>query len=203
MKFSVYRFDPEVDKKSYMKKYEVDLDDNDQMLLDALMKIKQQDETLALRKSCREGVCGSDGMNINGKNGLACVTKLKDLKEPVVIRPMPGLPVVKDLIVNMDQFFKNYHDVKPYFINNEKAPKTEILQSYRFLADSRDQGGEERLEFLDHEDRLFRCHNIMNCADVCPKGLSPAKAISGIKEMQFKNKKKSVRKIFSLKKESS
>ena len=129
MKFSVYRFDPEVDKKPYMKKYEVDLDDGDQMLLDALMKIKQQDETLALRKSCREGVCGSDGMNINGKNGLACVTKLKDLKEPVVIRPMPGLPVIKDLIVDMDQFFKNYHDVKPYFINNEEAPKTERLQS--------------------------------------------------------------------------
>ena len=106
MKFSVYRFDPEFDKKPYMKKYEVDLDDGDQMLLDALMKIKQQDETLALRKSCREGVCGSDGMNINGKNGLACVTKLKDLKEPVVIRPMPGLPVIKDLIVDMDQFLK-------------------------------------------------------------------------------------------------
>jgi succinate dehydrogenase / fumarate reductase iron-sulfur subunit len=78
-----------------------------------------------------------------------------------------------------------------------------LLQSYRFLADSRDQGGEERLEFLDHEDRLFRCHNIMNCADVCPKGLSPAKAISGIKELQFKRKKSSVKKIFSLKKESS
>jgi len=179
------------------------------------------------------------------KNGLACVTKLKDLKEPVVIRPMPGLPVIKDLIVDMDQFFKNYQDVKPYFINNDPPPTTErlqspedrkkldglyecilcgacttscpsfwwgpdkfmgpaaLLQSYRFLADSRDQGSEERLEFLDHEDRLFRCHNIMNCADVCPKGLSPAKAISGIKEMQFKNKKKSVRKIFSLKKESS
>ena len=245
MKFSIYRFDPEKDKKPYMQKYDIALDDNDQMLLDALMKIKQTDETLALRKSCREGVCGSDSMNINGKNGLACVTKLKDLKEPVVIRPMPGLPVIKDLIVDMDQFFKNYQDVKPYFINNDPPPTTErlqspedrkkldglyecilcgacttscpsfwwgqdkfmgpaaLLQSYRFLADSRDQGSEERLEFLDHEDRLFRCHNIMNCADVCPKGLSPAKAISGIKEMQFKNKKKSVRKIFSLKKESS
>ena len=133
MKFSVYRFDPEVDKKPYMKKYEVDLDDGDQMLLDALMKIKQQDETLALRKSCREGVCGSDGMNINGKNGLACVTKLKDLKEPVVIRPMPGLPVIKDLIVDMDQFFKNYHDVKPYFINNEEAPN--LLKIVKSLMD--------------------------------------------------------------------
>ena len=117
------------------------------------MKIKQQDETLALRKSCREGVCGSDGMNINGKNGLACVTKLKDLKEPVVIRPMPGLPVIKDLIVDMDQFFKNYHDVKPYFINNEEAPKTERLQS-----------PEDRKKL----DGLYECILCGACTTSCP-----------------------------------
>ena len=94
MKFSIYRFNPEVDKKPYMQSYEISLEDKDIMLLDALLKIKALDDTLTLRKSCREGVCGSDAMNINGKNGLACIRKIEDLKQPITIRPMPGLPVV-------------------------------------------------------------------------------------------------------------
>ena len=243
MKFSIYRFNPEVDKKPYMQSYEISLDDKDIMLLDALLKIKALDDTLTLRKSCREGVCGSDAMNINGKNGLACITKIEGLKQPITIRPMPGLPVVKDLIVDMNQFYDQYNSIKPYLINNEKPPKKERLQSpeerskldglyecilcgacttacpsfwwnpdkfvgpaslihsYRFLSDSRDKGKEERLDNLDEPERLYLCHNIMNCTDVCPKELSPARAISNIKKLQFKNRKNSIKdkKIFSIK----
>ena len=113
MKFSVYRYNPDVDKKPYMQDYDIALQDEDQMLLDALIRIKEHDDTLSLRKSCREGVCGSDSMNINGKNGLACITKLSDLDQPVVLRPMPGLPVIRDLVVDMTQFFEHYNSVKP------------------------------------------------------------------------------------------
>ena len=187
----------------------------DRMLLDALIRIKIQDDSLALRRSCREGVCGSDAMNINGKNGLACITKLADVKEPVVIKPLPGLPIIRDLIVDMTQFFNQYHSVKPYVINNDPPPEKErlqspeereqldglyecilcaccstscpsfwwnpdkfvgpagLLQAYRFIADSRDQATNERLDDLEDPYRLFRCHTIMNCVDVCPKGLNP------------------------------
>ena len=245
MKISIYRFDPDKDKKPYMQSYDVEVTNKDVMLLDLLIKIKSTDDSLSMRMSCREGVCGSDSMNINGKNGLACVTKISDLKQPVVIRPMPGLPVIRDLVVNMDQFFKQYNSVKPFLINSEDPPKKErlqspedrkkldglyecilcgacttscpsfwwspdkfvgpagLLQAYRFLADSRDNGSEERLVDLDDPDRLYRCHNIMNCADVCPKGLNPSKAISGIKQMQIKAKKatftKKTKKIFTIK----
>jgi succinate dehydrogenase / fumarate reductase iron-sulfur subunit len=228
VKFSIYRFNPETDLDPYMQDYDIELQPEDKMLLDALLRIKTLDDTLSLRKSCREGVCGSDSMNINGKNGLACVTKLEDLKEPVEIRPMPGLPVIRDLIVDMTQFFTQYNSVKPYLVNNDPEPVTErlqspedrakldglyecilcgacttscpsfwwnpdkfvgpagLLQAYRFIADSRDQATEERLENLEDPYRLYKCHNIMNCVDVCPKGLSPAKAIGKIKEMKMK-----------------
>jgi succinate dehydrogenase / fumarate reductase iron-sulfur subunit len=232
MRFSIYRFNPDVDLEPYMQDYEIELQPGDRMLLDALLRIKDLDDTLGMRKSCREGVCGSDAMNINGKNGLACVTKLASLSEPVVVRPMPGLPVVRDLIVDMTQFFNQYHSVKPYLINEEPVPETErlqspeerakldglyecilcgacttscpsfwwnpdkfvgpagLLQAYRFMADSRDQAMDERLENLEDPYRLYKCHNIMNCVDVCPKGLSPAKAISKIKELKMKGLKR-------------
>src|SRR5690348_3754370 len=99
------------------------------MLLDALVRIKAYVDTIALRRSCRAGVCGSDAMNINGKNGLACITTLTDLREPVEIRPLPGQPVVRDLIVDMSQFFKQYNSVQPYLINNDPPPEKERLQS--------------------------------------------------------------------------
>ena len=92
MRFSIYRYDPDKDDKPYMQDYDVQLEPTDRMLLDALVRIKTLDDSLSLRRSCREGVCGSDAMNINGKNGLACITKIVDLKEPVVIKPLPGLP---------------------------------------------------------------------------------------------------------------
>jgi succinate dehydrogenase / fumarate reductase iron-sulfur subunit len=228
MKFSIYRFNPDTDKKPYMQDYDIELEDSDQMLLDAIIRIKELDDSLSIRKSCREGVCGSDGMNINGKNGLACITKLSDLKEPVVLRPMPGLPVIRDLIVDMTQFFDNFHSVKPYLVNNDPVPKTErlqspedrakldglyecilcgacttscpsfwwnpdkfvgpagLLQAYRFISDSRDQILNERLENLETPERLYSCHHILNCVDVCPKKLNPSLAISRIKDLKVK-----------------
>ena len=129
MRFSIYRYDPDKDAKPYMQDYDIQLEPSDCMLLDALLCIKAQDDSLSLRRSYRKGVCGSDAMNINGKNGLACITKLADLKEPVVLRPLPGLPVIRDLIVDMTQFFKQYHSIRPYLINNKPAPEKERLQS--------------------------------------------------------------------------
>ena len=199
------------------------------MLLDALMLLKQQDDSLGFRKSCREGVCGSDAMNINGRNGLACITSLSSLKQPIEIRPLPGLPVIRDLIVDMTQFFKQYHSIKPYLVNNDPPPETErlqspqdrveldglyecilcgccttacpsfwwnpdkfvgpagLLQAYRFIADTRDQDTAARLDNLEDPYRLFRCHTIMNCVDVCPKGLNPTEAIGKIKDMMVKS----------------
>ena len=113
MKFRIFRYDPDKDAKPYMKEYDVQLEPTDRMLLDALIRIKSIDDTLSLRRSCREGVCGSDAMNINGKNGLACITPVSELKEPVELRPLPGLPVIRDLIVDMTQFFKQYHSISP------------------------------------------------------------------------------------------
>lgn len=228
MRFSIYRYNPETDSKPHMQDYDVQLEPTDRMLLDALVRIKAQDDTFAFRRSCREGVCGSDAMNINGKNALACITRIADVREPVVIRPLPGLPIIRDLIVDMSQFFKQYHSIKPYLVNDTPAPEKErlqspedreelnglyecilcaccstacpsfwwnpdkfvgpagLLQAYRFIADTRDQAIDERLDNLEDPYRLFRCHSIMNCADVCPKGLSPALAISKITSLMVK-----------------
>jgi succinate dehydrogenase / fumarate reductase iron-sulfur subunit len=229
VRFSIYRYDPDKDEKPYMQKLSVLLHETDRMLLDALLKIKGTvDDSIAIRKSCREGVCGSDAMNINGKNGLACITNLKDLKEPIVLKPLPGLPVIRDLIVDMTQFFKQYDSIQPYLQNSTQPPEKErlqspeereeldglyecilcaccstscpsfwwnpdkfvgpagLLQAYRFIADSRDEKSDERLDNLEDPYRLFRCHTIMNCVDVCPKGLNPTKAIGKIKELMVK-----------------
>jgi succinate dehydrogenase / fumarate reductase iron-sulfur subunit len=228
MKLSIFRYDPEKDAKPYMKDYDVQLEHSDRMLLDALVKVKAMDDSLSLRRSCREGVCGSDAVNINGKNGLACVTKIADLPEHVTVRPLPGLPVIRDLIVDMTQFFKQYHSIKPFVVNHDAPPERErlqtpedrehlnglyecilcaccstscpsfwwnpdkfvgpagLLQAYRFIADSRDQETASRLDDLEDPYRLFRCHTIMNCVDVCPKGLNPTRAIGKIKELMVK-----------------
>ena len=228
MKFKIYRYNPETDEQPYMRNYELDIEAGDMMLLDALLLIREQDDSLSLRKSCREGVCGSDAMNINGRNGLACITQLSSLKQPIELRPLPGLPVIRDLIVDMTQFFKQYHSIKPYLVNNDPPPETErlqspaqraeldglyecilcaccttacpsfwwnpdkfvgpagLLQAYRFIVDSRDQATSERLDNLEDPYRLFRCHTIMNCVDVCPKGLNPTAAIGKIKALMVK-----------------
>ena len=153
MKFRIQRYDPERDSKPRFQDYDVEMGPADRMLLDALIRIKTTDDSLALRRSCREGVCGSDAMNINGKNGLACTTKLVDLKEPVVIKPLPGLPIIRDLIVDMTQFFAQYHSVKPYVINNDPPPERERLQSPA-----------ER-EVLDG---LYECILCACCSTSCP-----------------------------------
>jgi succinate dehydrogenase / fumarate reductase iron-sulfur subunit len=229
MKFEIYRYDPDKDAKPYMQKLEVRLLAQDKMLLDALIRIKNDfDDSVSFRRSCREGVCGSDAMNINGKNGLACVTSLRELKEPIVLKPLPGLPVIRDLIIDMTLFFKQYHSIKPYLINDTTPPEKErlqspqereeldgvyecilcaccstacpsfwwnpdkfvgpagLLQAYRFIADSRDMATSERLDNLMDPYRLFRCHTIMNCVDVCPKGLNPTHAIGKIKELMVR-----------------
>jgi len=129
MKLSIYRYDPDKDAKPYLQDLEVELEHSDRMLLDVLIKAKAQDDSLAFRRSCREGVCGSDAININGKNGLACVTRVADLPAHVTLRPLPGLPVIRDLIVDMTQFFKQYHSIKPYLVNDEAPPERERLQS--------------------------------------------------------------------------
>ena len=90
MRFSIYRYDPDKDDKPYMQDYDIVLEPSDRMLLDALVRIKSVDDSLSLRRSCREGVCGSDAMNINGRNGLACTTPVAGLREPVELRPLPG-----------------------------------------------------------------------------------------------------------------
>lgn len=153
MKFSIYRYDPDKDEKPYMRDYDVQLSATDKMLLDALLRIKSIDDSLSLRRSCREGVCGSDAMNINGRNGLACITPVSSLKEPVEIRPLPGLPVIRDLIVDMTQFFQQYHSVKPYLINNDPPPETERLQS-----------PEERAAL----DGAYECILCACCTTSCP-----------------------------------
>ena len=129
MKFSIFRFNPGQTKKPYMQDYEIELAPTDRMLLDVILRIKTQDDSLTIRKSCREGVCGSDAININGRNGLACITPVRDLKEPVLLRPLPSFPVIRDLVVDMTRFFKQYHSIKPYLINNEPPPEKERLQS--------------------------------------------------------------------------
>ncbi|WP_223669000.1 succinate dehydrogenase iron-sulfur subunit [Kangiella shandongensis] len=230
MKFKIYRYNPETDKKPYMQEFDIDIPEgSDKMLLDVLVDLKEQEPTLSFRRSCREGVCGSDGVNINGKNGLACITAVSSLKSPVVIRPLPGLPVIRDLVVDMAQFYKQYEKIKPYLIADTETPAKErlqspedrekldglyecilcaccstscpsfwwnpdkfvgpagLLQAYRFLTDSRDTHTEERLNDLDDAYSVFRCRGIMNCVDVCPKGLNPTKAIGHIRSMLLKS----------------
>ena len=119
--FEIYRYDPEVDSAPRMQRYELELN-GERMLLDALISLKKQDESISYRRSCREGVCGSDAMNINGKNGLACLTNMLTLPKVITLRPLPGLPVVRDLIVDMTLFFKQYLSIKPYLVNDNPAP---------------------------------------------------------------------------------
>ena len=226
--FQIYRYDPEKDAKPTMQTLQVELDGSERMLLDVLLKLKAVDPTLSFRRSCREGVCGSDAMNINGKNGLACLTNMRTLPDTIVLKPLPGLPVVRDLIVDMTQFFTQYESIKPYLMNDLQPPEKErlqspeerdelnglyecilcaccstacpsywwnpdkfvgpagLLQAYRFLADSRDRGTEERLDNLEDPYRVFRCRSILNCVDVCPKNLNPTRAIGKIKEMMVR-----------------
>ncbi|HMU89737.1 MAG TPA: succinate dehydrogenase iron-sulfur subunit [Pseudomonadales bacterium] len=230
MQVSVYRYNPNTDAEPQMQQVEVEIPaGRDLMVLDVLQLIKEQDPTFAYRRSCREGVCGSDGINMNGKNGLACITPLSSLVKgqggKLVLRPLPGLPVIRDLVVDMAIFYRQYEKVQPYLINDEVTSGIErlqspeerekldglyecilcaccstscpsfwwnpekfigpagLLQAYRFLADSRDRATDERLAALDDPFSVFRCRGIMNCVNVCPKGLNPTRAIGHIRSM--------------------
>lgn len=153
VRFKIYRYNPEVDKKPYYDEYTVEVENQDVKVLTALELIKEQDPSLALRRSCREGVCGSDGMNINGKNRLSCITSVGELKQPIKVNPLPGLPVIRDLIVDMKQFYKNYEKVKPYLINSDEPPIKERLQS-----------PEDRAKL----DGLYECILCACCTTSCP-----------------------------------
>jgi succinate dehydrogenase / fumarate reductase iron-sulfur subunit len=133
MKVSIYRFNPDTDKRPYMQDFDVEIPTGkDLMVLDVLHLVKEQDPTVSYRRSCREGVCGSDGMNINGTNGLACITALSDVGgegKTLVLRPLPGLPVIRDLVIDMSTFYKQYEKVQPFLNNNTPPPAIERLQS--------------------------------------------------------------------------
>ncbi|MFB1010962.1 MAG: succinate dehydrogenase iron-sulfur subunit [Thiopseudomonas sp.] len=232
LKVSVYRYHPEKDAAPFMQTFDVQIDGKDMMVLDVLQLIKEQDETFGFRRSCREGVCGSDGMNMGGVNGLACITPISQKigkDGTLVIRPLPGLPIIRDLVVDMSLFYQQYEKVQPYLQNNTPAPAIErlqtpedrakldglyecilcaccstgcpsfwwnpdkflgpsaLLQAYRFLADSRDTQTRERLSRLEDPFSVFRCRDIMNCTNVCPKGLNPNRAIGQIRSMLLQN----------------
>jgi succinate dehydrogenase / fumarate reductase iron-sulfur subunit len=197
-------------------------------VLDALHAVKwRHDGSLSFRRSCAHGICGSDAMMINGKNRLACKVLVKDLRQPIVIEPMRGFPVLKDLIVDMEGFFNKYRSVTPYLVAQDPAPDTErlqspeererfddttkcilcgacttscpsfwanheylgpaaIVQAHRFLFDSRDRAGEERLATLNQRSGVWRCRTIFNCTDACPRGINVTKAIGEVKKLLLK-----------------
>ena len=220
----IKRFNPEKDAKPWWGEYEVDVEPNDQ-LLDALHAIKwYQDGTLTLRRSCAHGICGSDAMVINGRNRLACKVLMKDLGKKVTVEPIRGLPVLKDLVVDMEPFFASYRAIKPYFINNDLPPAASerfqsvedrerfddttkcilcaccttscpsfwangnyigpaaIVQGHRFIFDSRDQGGAERLEILNDAMGVWRCRTVFNCVESCPREINITRAIGDVKK---------------------
>lgn len=229
--FKVYRWNPDDGKNPSMDTYHVDLDDCGPMVLDAIIKIKSEiDPTLTFRRSCREGICGSCAMNIDGTNTLACTKAIADVKGEVKIYPLPHLEVIKDLVPDLTNFYAQHASIEPWLKTTTVEPEKEwlqspedrskldglyecilcaccatscpsywwngdrylgpaiLLQSYRWLIDSRDEATGERLDDLEDPFRLYRCHTIMNCAKACPKGLSPAKAIASIKEMMVERR---------------
>jgi succinate dehydrogenase / fumarate reductase, iron-sulfur subunit len=225
--FRVYRWDPESGANPRWDVYDVDVDACGPMLLDVLIHIKNaMDPTLAFRRSCREGVCGSCAMNIGGRNTLACTHGWEDVPgREIQIAPLPHQPVIKDLIPDLSVFFAQYAQIEPWLHTTTPAPQKEwlqsedergkldglyecilcaccstscpsywwngekymgpaaLLQAYRWIADSRDEATGDRLDSLEDPFKLYRCHTIMNCTQVCPKGLNPAEAIAEIKKM--------------------
>ena len=226
-RFQIYRFDPDAGANPRLDSFEVDMAACGPMVLDALIKIKNEiDSSLTFRRSCREGICGSCAMNIDGTNTLACTKACADVKGDVKIYPLPHMPVVKDLVPDLTQFYAQYASVKPWLQSRTPAPPDRerlqtpeeqekidrpsacilcaccstscpsywwngdkylgpatLLHAYRWLIDSRDEATGKRLDELEDPFKLYRCHTIMNCAQVCPKGLNPAKAIAEIKKM--------------------
>ena len=224
--FRIYRYDPDSGDNPRLDTYYVDTDACGPMVLNALIWIKDNiDSTLTFRRSCREGICGSCSMNINGENTLACIRPIADFSEPVTIYPLPHMQIIKDLVPDLTLFYAQHRLVEPWLKTDTPPPEREwlqtkedraqldglyecilcaccstscpsywwnqerflgpaaLLQAWRWIADSRDEATGERLDELDDPFRLYRCHTIMNCVRVCPKGLSPARAIARIKRM--------------------
>ena len=225
--FKIYRYDPDSGANPRLDTYTIDLDKTGPMVLDALIRIKNEiDSTLTFRRSCREGICGSCSMNMDGRNGLACTTAIEDMKGDVQITPLPHMEVVKDLVPDLTHVYAQYASIQPWLKTVTPAPSGRerlqspedrekldglyecilcfccstgcpsywwnsdrflgpavLLQAYRWISDSRDEATGERLNELEDPFRLYRCHTIMNCANVCPKGLNPAKAIAETKKL--------------------
>jgi succinate dehydrogenase / fumarate reductase iron-sulfur subunit len=225
--FHIYRFNPDSGENPRVDSFELDVKSCGPMVLDALIQIKASlDSSLTFRRSCREGICGSCAMNINGLNALACTTSMHDLKGDVRIYPLPHMSVVKDLVPDLTDFYAQYAAVKPWLQSRTPAPPDKerlqskpeqekidrpaacilcaccstacpsywwnsdrflgpaaLLAAYRWIIDSRDESAGERLDALEDPFRMYRCHTIMNCTDVCPKDLNPARAIAELKKM--------------------
>jgi succinate dehydrogenase / fumarate reductase iron-sulfur subunit len=220
----IFRFNPELDKKSHYDSFKLECEPTDRVL-DLLEYVKgSQDGTLSFRRSCAHGICGSDAMRINGRNYLACKVLVRDLhSRQITVEPLLGLPVIKDLIVNMEPFFENYRSVMPFLVNNDPQPSKERLQSpeererfddttkcilcaacttscpsfwandryvgpaaivaaHRFIYDSRDQAGAERLRILNDQFGVYRCHTIFNCTIACPREIEITRAIGEVKK---------------------
>ena len=156
MRISLYRYDPDADQAPRMEEKTLDLPaGRDLMVLDVLELLKARDPSIAYRRSCREGVCGSDGINMNGRNGLACITPISEAapRGKLVLRPLPGLPVIRDLVVDMKQFYRQYERIKPYLRNDEPPPARERLQT-----------PEEREKL----NGLYECVLCACCSTACP-----------------------------------
>jgi succinate dehydrogenase / fumarate reductase iron-sulfur subunit len=229
--FRVYRWNPDDGSNPHVDTYFVDLDNVAPMVLDGLIWIKNHvDPSLTFRRSCREGVCGSCAMNIDGSNTLACTRAMDEISGPVKIYPLPHLPVVKDLVPDLTTFYAQHKSIEPWLHTVSPTPEKEwkqshddrvkldglyecilcaccsascpsywwngerylgpavLLQAYRWLIDSRDEGAGGRLDDLEDPFRLYRCHTILNCAQTCPKGLNPAKAIAEIKKLMVERR---------------
>ncbi len=223
--FRIYRYDPDSGNNLRIDTFFVDLDACGPMVLNALLWIKDNvDSTLTFRRSCREGICGSCAMNIDGENTLACIKPIEEIKGAVRVYPLPHMQVVKDLVPDLTLFYAQHRLIEPWLKTETPEPDREwlqskedrakldglyecilcaccstscpsywwnadrylgpaaLLQAWRWIVDSRDEATGERLDQLDDPFRLYRCHTILNCARVCPKGLNPARAIAKIKK---------------------
>ena len=223
--FKIYRWSPDDDRNPSVDTFTLDIEKCGPMVLDALIKIKDEvDPTLTFRRSCREGICGSCSMNIDGTNTLACLKSIDDVKGDIVIFPLPHMPVIKDLVPDLKNIYAQLNSIEPWLksdsepknIERKQSPEQRseldgmwecvlcfccstscpsywwngdqylgpavLLQAYRWIADSRDDYKEDRLNALNESFKLYRCHTIMNCTKACPKGLNPAKAIGEIKK---------------------
>lgn len=229
---SIRRFNPEVDDEPHWQNFDVEMYPSER-LLDALHKIKwEQDGSLTFRRSCAHGVCGSDAMRVNGRNRLACQVLIKDLDltKPVHVEAIKGLPLEKDLIVDMEPFFDSFRAVQPFLMSKSVPEKGKeriqsvaqrtrfddtskcilcaactsacpvfwtdgqyfgpaaIVNAHRFIFDSRDEGGDARLDILNDKEGVWRCRTTFNCTEACPRGIQITQAIAEVKQAIMRGK---------------